>query len=69
MRVDVDPERCRGHARCLTFAPNVFEYLDSEDRVVVGDGEDAIEDEDSIRRAEQECPERAIRIYHQGDVR
>ena len=69
MKVEVDPARCRGHARCLTFAPNVFEYLDSEDRVVPSDGEIALEDEDSIRRAEQECPERAIRIYDQGDVR
>src|SRR6185312_16915234 len=46
MRVYVDPERCRGHARCLTFAPNAFEYLDLEDRVVASDGEIAPEDED-----------------------
>jgi len=51
------------------LAPNAFEFLDSEDRAVVSDGGIALEDQDSIRRAEQECPERAIRIYEQGDVR
>jgi len=69
MRVKVDPERCRGHARCLTLAPNAFEFLDLEDRATVSEGGIELEDDESIRRAEQECPERAITIYDQGDVR
>jgi ferredoxin len=53
----------------LTLAPNAFEFLDLEDRVTVSEGGIALEDDESIRRAEQECPERAITIYDQGDVR
>lgn len=62
MRVEVDPQRCRGHARCLTIAPNAFEFLDLEERAVTSQNGIALEDEDLIRRAEQECPERAIKI-------
>ncbi|BBZ70740.1 ferredoxin [Mycobacterium paraseoulense] len=62
MRVEVDPQRCRGHARCLTIAPNAFEFLDLEDRAVTSQDGIALEGEDLIRRAEQECPERAIKI-------
>lgn len=35
MKVWVDPERCRGHALCLTHAPEAFEFIDLEDRSVV----------------------------------
>ncbi|MGD1349056.1 ferredoxin [Mycobacterium seoulense] len=62
MRVAVNPQRCRGHARCLTIAPNAFEFLDLEDRAVASQNGIALEDKDLIRRAEQECPERAIKI-------
>ncbi len=38
MRVWVDPDRCRGHALCLTHAPDAFEFIDLEDRSVVIEG-------------------------------
>lgn len=62
LRVHVNPERCRGHARCLTIAPDVFDFLDLEDRAVVR--EDAVSGTDPavLREAERECPEHAISV-------
>lgn len=62
MKVWVDPQRCRGHALCLTYAPGAFEFIDLEDRSQVVPG--AVE---SVARgvfeaAARECPERAITI-------
>ncbi|RAV02811.1 ferredoxin [Mycolicibacter senuensis] len=62
MRVHVDPERCRGHARCLTIAPDVFDFLDLEDRAVVREGAVSGADPAVLREAERECPEQAISV-------
>ncbi len=66
MKVNVDPQRCRGHARCVALAPEAFHFLDIEDR--------AEADQDAVNRAnvallleaEQECPERAISVELEG---
>jgi ferredoxin len=66
MKVNVDPQRCRGHARCIALAPDAFHFLDLEDR--------AEADQDAVNRAdvallleaEQECPERAITVEREG---
>jgi ferredoxin len=66
MKVNVDPQRCRGHARCVALAPEAFHFLDLEDR--------AEADQDAVNRAdvallleaEQECPERAISVELEG---
>jgi ferredoxin len=66
MKVNVDPQRCRGHARCVALAPEAFHFLDLEDR--------AEADQDAVNRAdvallleaEQECPERAITVEREG---
>ncbi|MDT7761460.1 MAG: ferredoxin, partial [Mycobacterium sp.] len=66
MKVNVDPQRCRGHARCVALAPEAFHFLDLEDR--------AEADQDAVNRAdvallieaEQECPERAISVEREG---
>lgn len=62
MRVYVDPQRCRGHARCVALVPEVFHFLDLEDRAVVD--EDAVDHVDValVIEAERECPERAITV-------
>lgn len=62
MKVYVDPQRCRGHARCVALVPAVFHFLDLEDRAVVD--EDAAEQADIalLFEAERECPERAITV-------
>lgn len=66
VRVQVDPGRCRGHARCLMLAPEAFHFLDLDDRAAVDD--EAVEHVDIalLLEAEQECPERAITVDPQG---
>ena len=62
MKVQIDPLRCRGHARCLDIAPDAFDFIDEEDRAFVLD--------DGVRRtsaadlldAQLECPEQAISV-------
>jgi ferredoxin len=62
MKVQVDPLRCRGHARCVDLAPEAFEFLDLEDRAeVIHDAVDRV-DLALLLEAEQECPERAITV-------
>ena len=62
MKVWVDPERCRGHALCLTHAPEGFEFIDLEDRSVVIEGSELTVPPEQFRTAARECPERAIVI-------
>jgi ferredoxin len=62
MHVWVDPERCRGHALCLTRAPEGFEFIDMEDRAVVIDGAVSSVPLKVFQAAARECPERAIII-------
>ena len=62
MKVWVDPDRCRGHALCLTHAPEAFEFIDLEDRSVVIEGAVDRVPVDVFRVAARECPERAIVI-------
>lgn len=67
MKLVVDPERCRGHARCLAIAPDAFEFLELEDRTVARD--EAVEQVGiaTLRAAEMECPERAITVEARED--
>jgi len=60
MKVWVDPSKCRGHALCLTNAPEAFEFIDLEDRSKVIDGAEATVALEVFLAAAQECPERAI---------
>ena len=60
MKIFVDPARCRGHARCLSIAPEAFEFLDLEDRSEVVEGAVDRVGIAVLRAAEIECPERAI---------
>jgi ferredoxin len=66
MKVQVDPLRCRGHARCVGLAPEAFHFLDLEDRADVDlDAIDRI-DIALLLEAERECPERAITVDREG---
>jgi ferredoxin len=61
MKVTIDPSRCRGHALCLSIAPQAFEFVDLEDRsVVTPDAEHT--DLELLLAAARECPERAITV-------
>jgi ferredoxin len=62
MKVWVDPEMCRGHALCLTHAPDAFEFIDLEDRSQVIAGAEARVPRATFETAARECPERAIKI-------
>ena len=66
MKVHVDPERCRGHARCIAIAPEAFHFLDIEDRAEAD--QQAVNQVDAalLLEAEQECPERAITVDREG---
>jgi ferredoxin len=60
VKVLVDSERCQGHARCITFLPEVLETDDLGYSHVKGAGEVPPELEDRARRAVANCPEQAI---------
>jgi ferredoxin len=60
MKVWVDPGKCRGHALCLTNAPEGFEFIDLEDRSVVREGAEGTVPAEHFLAAARECPEQAI---------
>jgi ferredoxin len=62
MKVQIDQQRCRGHARCLDIAPDAFDFIDEEDRAIVvedGAGRSSVAD---LLDAQLECPEQAISV-------
>jgi ferredoxin len=65
MKVQIDQQRCRGHARCLDIAPDAFDFLDDEDRAVVVDDGARRTSNAALIEAQEECPEQAI--YVEGD--
>lgn len=65
MKVKVNPDICAGFGICTGIAPHVFALHDDGYAVVLVD-EVAPEDEDAMRRAESQCPARAISIC-EGD--
>jgi ferredoxin len=61
MKVTVDEERCRGHAVCCTFCPEVFTLTD-DGYTVAAVAEVPAEHEEAVRTAARSCPEHAITI-------
>jgi ferredoxin len=57
--VQVDPDRCRGHARCIAVAPDAFDYNEETDQAIVLPAA-ADADESDLALAVRACPERAI---------
>ena len=62
MKVRVDPDRCEGHSRCHSLAPELFELDDLGSATAVGDGAVPPEMEDRARLAAANCPEHAVEI-------
>lgn len=58
--VTVDGAKCQGHARCLSFAPEVFEFDDEGYAFVLEDKQRFAELPKSVQQAVANCPERAI---------
>jgi ferredoxin len=56
MKVWVDASKCRGHALCLTHAPDGFEFVDLEDRAVVKEGAVGTVAREQFEAAARECP-------------
>ncbi|GAB1815703.1 ferredoxin [Mycobacterium sp. MUNTM1] len=59
--VGVDPDRCSGHGRCYTLAPDVFDADDAGYCLVLVD-EVSGELESQAVTAERNCPESAITL-------
>ncbi|AHH17769.1 putative ferredoxin [Nocardia nova SH22a] len=61
MRINIDPQRCEGHALCAGIAPGVFEVGPDDLAEVVDDnpGEDSWR---QIRAAANSCPTLAISL-------
>jgi ferredoxin len=60
-RVGVDTDRCTGHGRCYTLAPNVFD-ADDVGHAIVLVPEVSGELEQQAVTGEQNCPEQAITL-------
>jgi ferredoxin len=66
LRVHVDQERCQGHNRCYSLAPELFDLDDLGTSREKGDGLVAPGLEEKARRAVANCPEYAISIAEIG---
>ena len=62
MRVSVIDDACHGHQMCAIAAPEVFGSDEMGNAIVLIDGEIPAELQAKARRAESNCPERAIVI-------
>ncbi len=62
MRITLDGERCTGHGRCYTLAPEVFD-ADEEGHSVLRLSLVPPELEAAARRGAENCPEDAIAIH------
>lgn len=61
MKLHVDPEKCQGHNRCYSLAPDLFEVDDYGLSTAV-DAEVPADQADLARRVVANCPEQAITI-------
>jgi ferredoxin len=62
MRIRVDRERCQGHSRCYSLAPEVFDVDDDGFAFVLIEGDLPTELEENAALAVANCPERAISV-------
>ena len=62
MRVTVDQDKCQGHNRCYSLAPELFDVDDEGYAHERHDGEVPAGLEDKARLAVSNCPEYAITL-------
>ncbi len=62
MRVQIDADACHGHQMCAIAAPEIFGSDDYGNAVLLIEGEVPQALEAKARRAEGNCPERAIKV-------
>jgi ferredoxin len=65
-KVHIDADKCQGHGRCYSLAPELFDADDLGAGFVLGDG--GVPDEllETARRAVANCPEYAITLIDEG---
>jgi ferredoxin len=61
VKVWVDPDKCQGHARCIQAVPEIFNE-DEQGHAFTSDDDVPDELNASVRQAERNCPEQAIRV-------
>jgi ferredoxin len=62
LRLRVDQDKCQGHARCKSLAPELFELDEFGNAHEVGDGSVPAGLEDQAWLAKANCPEIAIEV-------
>ncbi len=62
MRVSIDVDRCQGHGRCFSLAPELFTFDDLGNGVVLGDGTVSDAQREAARLAVANCPEHAVSL-------
>jgi ferredoxin len=62
----VDQDRCEGHNRCYSIAPDLFELDDLGMSSATGSGKVPSGMEAAARRAEANCPEHAVIVSSDG---
>ena len=62
VRIRVDADKCQGHNRCYSLAPELFDVDDYGYATAAGDGEVPAGMEDKARLAAANCPEYAVLI-------
>lgn len=62
MKIEIDAERCSGHARCVVVAPSLFVDDERGYGCVIGDGTVTDETADEAATAVNACPEQAISV-------
>ena len=65
LRVRVESDRCQGHNRCCSIAPELFEADDLGNARVKGDGVVPAALEAKARLAVANCPEHAVRLTNE----
>ncbi len=65
LKVRVDPDKCQGHARCKSLAPELFELDEFGNAHQIGDGIVPAGLEDKAYLAKSNCPEFAIDIIEE----
>jgi ferredoxin len=62
LTVRVNRQRCQGHARCISLAPELFEIDDFGEGRVIGSGIVSADLHDKAYLVRANCPESAIDI-------
>jgi ferredoxin len=65
LKVHVDQEKCQGHARCKSLAPELFELDQFGNAHEAGDGSVPEGLEDKAFLAKANCPEIAIDVIEE----